>query len=247
VIKRIRFLARNPGVTPQSFLAAWPPAVVAECRAPAGIRPARVTVCTVLHGLAAPVPFEAIDIAWYTDAEHHAAHENWLQDDAGRVARRQLAAVADPDAGVVLTADEVVQRGADWLERHRSGGGAALKHMAVARRADGLSPEEFSQRWREHAGRTATAAGAAVEIPAAVRGRAYVQNHPRPSSDGKDAAFDAVNEVYLADLAALRARIAWFADNPRDPAGDRLFGENWFVAVREQVVVPALSASRISA
>jgi hypothetical protein len=58
-----------------------------------------------------------------------------------------------------------------------------------------------------------------------------VQNHPDP---GRDAAYDAVNEVYFDDLEGLRARVEWFRQNP--PAHD-LVSRWWFLAVTEELLL----------
>jgi hypothetical protein len=98
--------------------------------------------------------------------------------------------------------------------------------MALATRADGLTREEFSRRWRAHAG---TASG--VRIPDEARGLAYVQNHVVAGAYDT-VNFDAVNEVYFDDRAGLRQRVDWFAANP---VADPLFGSSRFVCVRETV------------
>jgi hypothetical protein len=136
---------------------------------------------------------------------------------------------ADPPPvdGDVVVADEVVLRGADWLEARWSAGGGRYKHLALAVRAPGLSPEVFSTRWQAHAG---TAGG--TPIPDEAKGRAYAQNHPRPPGAWP---YDAVNEVWFDDLAGLRARITWFADNGVGQPDD-LFGATTFLAVIERVL-----------
>jgi len=126
-----------------------------------------------------------------------------------------------------LLADEHVMRGDDWLARRWRDGADVLKHMALATRAAGLTRAEFSQRWRSHAG----TAGTAV-IPGEARGLAYVQNHPVAG----DWPYDAVNEVYFADLDGLKARVEWFRANVPDPADGVLFGNSWLIAVREVIV-----------
>lgn len=123
-------------------------------------------------------------------------------------------------AGEVV-AEEAVIRGADWLERRWRDSGPAYKHMAIAVRADGLTREEFSRRWRSHAG----SAGGSV-IPDEARGRAYVQNHVLRGE------CDAVNEVYFDDLAGLRTRAEWFEGIRFDAD---LFSESRLICVREVV------------
>ena len=161
-------------------------------------RPVRVAVNTVLPELSDPSPVaDRLIIEWFTDSG-------------------QL------EPGDIL-AEEVVLRGADWLTRRWQDGGPKLKHLALAQRAAGLTPAEFSDRWRNHAG----SAGGKV-IPDGARGRAYVQNHPIVAGP-----YDALTEVYFDEPAGLRNRIDWFRDNP---VADPLFGRSWFLAVREEII-----------
>jgi hypothetical protein len=196
----------------------------APTEAPPGVRPVRIVGCTVLPELTAEAPGEAIGIEWFEDPGHLARFEAWL---AGRP--------AGEDDGAVVVADEVVMRGADWLDERWLRGGESLKQMALATRADGLTPEEFSRRWRSRAGTVVTPTGTPVVIPDEARGRAYVQNHPRPRDSG-EWAFDAVNEVYFDDENALRTRIEWFAENMGDQGESDLVSRFTFVAVREQII-----------
>jgi hypothetical protein len=174
---------------------------------PPAARAVRVTVCEPLPEFG-DCPWERIVTEWFEEAP-------------------------DPQAPPgALIASESVLRGRDWLERRWESGGEQFLHMALATRADGLTREEFSRRWRGHAG---TAGG--VRIPDGARGLAYVQNHV-VSGDCDGAGLDtvtvdAVNEVYFDDLAGLRQRVGWFAANP---VSDPLFGSSRFVCVRETVL-----------
>src|SRR5262249_39219187 len=162
------------------------------------------------------------------DDAHLTRYERWLAGPDGMASTERLEQVLDRSASPVVVADEVVGRGADWLNQRWRDGGVRLKHLALARRADGLSVEEFSGRWRRRAGVVrAAGTGALVAIPDAARGEAYVQNHPRSRTAG-DWAYDACNEVWFDRVEDLRARIDWFERNLRD-ADEDLVGANWFV------------------
>jgi hypothetical protein len=106
--------------------------------------------------------------------------------------------------------------------------------MALARRAAGLTPGEFSERWKGRAGTISSGAGPPITIPERARGLAYVQNHPRAGTGVN--AYDALNEVYFDDVDALRARIEWFDQNLRDRAEADLVSESWFVAASEEML-----------
>lgn len=182
--------------------------------APVEVRPVRVTASTTLPGLGGPDPrHDIVTNEWFTDAAHLERYEAWVG--------------ADPVPSVV--AEEHVLRGAAWLDRRWRDGGPRYKHIALATRAAGLTPAEFSDRWRKHAGRSGS-----VVIPDEARGLAYVQNHPVPWSAG-EWAYDAVTEVWFDDRADLKARIDWFEANP--PGDDGLFGQSWFLAAAEEVVL----------
>jgi hypothetical protein len=225
VIARLRFASRPPRVSAAEFAAAWRCAVATAAGAPDSARPARAVVCTVVPELAGPDPkHDSVAIEWFADAARLRRFDHW---------RGGVEVPAAANGGVVVAAPQVL-RGARWLTDRWHAGGPALKHMALAVRAHGLGKAEFAARWRAHAGTVATAnSAAAVVIPDSARGRAYVQNHPVPDDTGP---YDAVNEVYLADLAELRARMDWFAANPVEPAAG-LFGRSWFLPVREEIVL----------
>ena len=138
---------------------------------------------------------------------------------------------------VLVVADEVVARGADWLAARWADGRDRLKHMAVAQRAEGLTPQAFSEQWRARAGTVGSPTGRALVIPERARGRAYVQNHPRPAPAG-GWPYDAVNEVYFDDEASLMERISWFAHHLSAGADAELVRRSWFMAVGEMVVQP---------
>jgi len=200
VIKRIAF-----GAVPSAGTAA---------DAPPAARPLRAVTCAAIPELSDPgYPHEQIAIEWFSGDAHLAEYEAWLGD-------------ADP----AVVATEHVMRGADWLSRRWLDSGEKVKHMALARRAAGLTPPEFAERWRSRAG---VAGG--TPIPDAARGRAYVQNHPVPRAAG-EWPWDAVNEVYFDDVAGLRARVEWFRANVDPSAESDVFGESWMIAVREVII-----------
>ena len=118
------------------------------------------------------------------------------------------------DPAVVVPVEDEVRRGRLGAERYTM--------MSVARRNPALSRAEFAARWRAEAGRLG-----AEPIPDAVRGTAYVQDHPT----GDDPPVDAINEAWFADLDGLRQRADWFATRPVpaelfDPA------ESWALYLR---------------
>ncbi|GGV34496.1 hypothetical protein GCM10010182_68140 [Actinomadura cremea] len=238
MIKRMRFAARRPDVPGAGFPDAWRNAVAAALDAPPGARPLRVAVCTPIPELTgADAPHDGVGIEWFADAGRLRRFEDWLgASGGGATPLGRLRGIVDVAASPVIVADESAPRGAGWLDRRWESGGARFKHMALAVRAGHLTPAEFSERWRGHAGRARPAGAAeATAIPDGVRGSAYVQNHPRPRTSG-EWAYDAVNEVYFDDLAGLRARVGWFRDTGAGRGGDDLFGRSWFLAVREEVV-----------
>jgi hypothetical protein len=228
VIKRIRLMSHT--VADDRRAAAWRTAATAALSAPPDVRPVRAAACTALPDILPDPRFDAIGLEWFADAAHLARFASWLASPHGAAVSEALSGAAGAGTGPVIVAREHALRGADWLERRWRDGGARLKHMAIARRAAGLTAAEFSARWRSRAGRVG-----AVPIPEQARGRAYVQNHPLAEA-GAGWAYDAVNEVYFDDLDGLRARIAWFAEHFDGVGEDDLVGESWFVAVREEAL-----------
>ncbi|XVQ14763.1 EthD domain-containing protein [Spirillospora sp. CA-255316] len=241
MIKRIRCATRGRGVSAGEFAEAWPGMVAEAWQAPPDVRPSRVAVCTTVPGLEGAAPrHDGVGIEWFADAAHLRRFQGWLlESHEGRMLLRRAIELVEYRASPVVVAEECVMRGADWLDRRWRDGGARLKHMALALRAGGLTPAEFSERWRDHAGRVGRTgpAGAAV-IPAEARGQAYVQNHPSPRTSG-EWAYDAVNEVWFDDVEGLRKRIEWFRENLTAQGSEDLVRRSWFIAVREEVVPPA--------
>ncbi|SEG83918.1 hypothetical protein SAMN04489712_116101 [Thermomonospora echinospora] len=237
MIRRIRFATRRDDVPPGAFADAWPGAVAAAAQAPPGVRPVRLAACTTLPEFTSPEPrHDGIGIEWFTSAGHLRRFLTWLGTSEGRAVPDSFGRVAAPGTSPVVVGTEAVLRGAEWLDARWRDGGVKLKHMAIAVRAAGLTPAEFSERWRGHAGRVRRSGGGeAVPIPAEARGLAYVQSHPCPRTAG-EWAYDALNEVYFEDPGGLRTRVEWFRENVRDGADGDLFGRSWFLAAREQVV-----------
>jgi EthD domain len=214
VIKRILFGPRSDGD-------AWPAALAGILDAPPDARPLRAVVCTALPHLQAGPAHAVTVVEWLADRAHLGRRAAWL-----------AAHGHTPAPGVtVVVAEEQVRRGAAWLEARWADGRPRLKHMAVARRARGLTPAEFSERWRGRAGRVG-----ATPIPEVARGCAYAQNHPLPRPGG-DWRYDAVNEVWFDDEDALRTRIAWLDEAVGRGDDDDLVHEASFLAVREELLV----------
>lgn len=143
---------------------------------------------------------------------------------------------ADASSHPALVVEEVVLRGGDWLEERWRDGGVRYKHVALATRSPGLTPAEFAERWRAHAGTvTPSSGGPVVDVPEAARGRAYVQDHPVPGAP--PAMFDGLNEVWFDDLADLDARRAWFDEHGVGRTDDGLFAPATYLTVVETVVV----------
>jgi hypothetical protein len=226
VIKRVLLATRRPDVTPESFPQEWRQAVSVSTGAPAGIRPVRAVLCTALPEVTPHPRHDGIGLEWFVDRDHVARYESWWAASGGA---HRLERAVDSANSPVLIADEHVMRGAEWLARRWRQGGSKLKHMALARRALGLTRAEFFDLWRSRAGRIG-----AVVIPDEARGLAYIQNWPEEG--GPDWAYDALNEVYFDDLQGLQTRIDYFAETLGDRTEEDLVSENWFVAAKEEVL-----------
>ncbi|SHM65109.1 hypothetical protein [Cryptosporangium aurantiacum] len=185
--------------------------VAAGLRTPADVRPLRVVAGPTLPAVTEDdLGYDGIAIEWFRDDAHLARFQECASEPATGV--------------VVVVADEVVVRGADWLEQRWREGGVRYKHLAVARRAEGLSAAEFSARWLGHAGRLSST----VVIPDDVRGCAYVQNHVRG-----EGVYHAVNEVWFDDAPSLWRRAGYFRDAV--PPSD-LVSWSAYLATREYVL-----------
>ena len=225
MIKRIAFA--GAGSSTEGRPVRWSSRAEAASDAPDDIRPLRITWCTALTDIGSQPEHAGLGLEWFGDEAHLDRFDAWV------------AGVA-PDDGVdpVILAAEHIMRGDEWLDRRWSGDRSTFKHVAVARRAVGLTPAQFSETWRTGAGRVQRASDQpALVIPDDVRGCAYVQNHPLPRADG-EWAYDAVNEVSFDDLDGLRRRVDWFAEHVGAGAEPDLISANGFLALTEVVVLP---------
>jgi hypothetical protein len=238
VIKRVRFATRRADVGPDDFARAWREAAAAVAIAcPEEVRPWRASLCTSVPGVIGEQRHDGVHLQWFRDGDHLERFDRWEETVKPEAAADRLRQVLDCDASPVIVADEAVMRGADWLEERWRHGGVKLKHMAIARRAAGLSPAEFSERWRSRAGTLRSSGSAqAVRIPEAARGLAYVQNHPIARGAG-EWAYDAFNEVYFDELDDLRQRSDWFAEALGGGTEDDLVSQNWFLVACEEVLI----------
>lgn len=238
MIKRISFASRRSDLPSERFGELWTDALGAVLDAPTGSRPLRLTASTTLPELSGPDPkHDGIGLEWFADEAHLERFERWLGTLAGQAATERLDDVVASGGSFIVVADEVVMRGADWLDRRWREGGEKLKHMAIALRASDLTPAQFSERWRGRAGQVRRAgASETTAIPDEARGRAYVQNHPRPRASG-EWAYDALNEVYFDDVESLRTRIEWFREHLAGQTEADLVRESWFLAGRELVLL----------
>ena len=215
VVKVIRFLDGDAG----DLRERWSRAL---SRGDAGA-PYRVAVATPVASADLPEPrFAAVDIQWFDGAEAALAQERWLRS-------------VDPELGGAawqVVAEELVLRGQDYVRRRWEAGGPRYKMMSFGRRNPRLTAEEFSTRWRDHAGQLG-----GERIPDDVRGLAYVQNHPL-RVEGRTWPLDAINEVYVEDLGQLRRRYAYLAARQAGQPGQGADGlmsptETWSMCVEE--------------
>lgn len=190
--------------------------------------PVRSTRNVVLVGEddAGDLPHRAIGIAYLRDLDHLERFQRHLTTPTGGPARDHVQVTA-----------ELVLRGEEWLSQRWSDGGSRYKHVALARRAAGLTPTEFAERWKAHAGTAGT-----TPIPDVARGAAYAQNHPVPATG--EPTYDAINEVWFDDLDALRTRHRWLTEtlgSESEPTDD-LFGARTLLLVEEEVLgLPTVS------
>ena len=230
MIKRIRLATAKRGLGREEFAGGWREAVAAAASAPERVRPVRLTVSVSLPEIAADQRHDGVALEWFGDREHLRRFESWLGTPPGRAVQRLRSEVIEFDASPVVVTSEQVTRGADWLERRWQEGGPKLKQLAIATRARGLTLAQFLDLWRARAGTIG-----ATPIPDAYRGLAYTQNHPRVT-EGRDWAYDAINEVYFEDVDSLLARIAYFEREIAGGAGGDLIRANWFLAVSEDPI-----------
>lgn len=234
MIKRIQFFSRRAEISPAEFQTRWLHAFTQALRVDA---PARAVANIVLHDVpGCEAAHDAISMEWFDSTDPYVAMP-WEATSArhDRTDLQPFEELGDAEAYRCIIADELVLRGADWLDRRWLEAAPKFKHMALARRAHGLSAAEFSERWRNRAGQLGGGSSAPViTIPDAARGHAYVQNHPCQLVD--PSAYDAINEVYFDHLTAMRARIEFFAQHDLLKADSELISLTHFAVVREHMI-----------
>lgn len=87
-----------------------------------------------------------------------------------------------------------------------------VKLIALVKRKDGMTLEEFSRYWREHHGPLAISM-----LPGVKR---YVQNHAVRLASGGDPQIDGVVELWFDDLEAQRRCAAFWASDEGKPIRD---------------------------
>jgi hypothetical protein len=235
MIKRIQLVRRLRSLPAPDFDAGWTAALArAVAEAPEAVQPLRAVACLALPLEGEPL-HDGISMLWFADVAALQRHERW-QRSAGL--QPSAAELLDSSRTLELVTREVVLRGAEWLVQRWRSREPKFKHMALARRARGLTAAEFSERWRKRPGQIGGEQTPSLAIPEAAKGRAYCQNHPLPDcqSADTDPGYDAVNEVYFDRLEDMQARIAFFRDHPVAQLDADLVSEPAFLIVREQVL-----------
>ncbi len=237
MIKQFTFVNRRPDVSAVAFPLSLHEVFGQRAGAPLPARPLLAALCTALPAEDPRPRHDAVSLEWFDDDAHLERFEEWRS--VGAPTEGSAGGVDGSWLSTVVVTTEVVRRGADWLHVRWRKGGPKFKHMAMARRADHLTPAEFSREWQAHAG-TISRSGVAGDlvIPDDARGLAYVQDHPVPRREG-EWAYDAINEAYFDDLAGLQRRAGWFGQNVGRDAQEDLVGDRWFLCVREDVLVAA--------
>lgn len=104
-----------------------------------------------------------------------------------------------------------------------------IKVIALLKRKDGMTREEFSDYWfNKHA-----PFGNSIAPPAALSAK-YVQNHALTMKGGGEAPYDAVAELCFEDVAAMKRWTDWYYSDAGKPLRD---DELNFMDVSKRVVI----------
>jgi len=162
--------------------------------------PHRLTVCEAFGDAGGgPPEYDGVTVAWFDDVEAGPRVRGRMDTGVGPVRRYRRVRRRDRRGARPARPDYIDAR---W-EQH--GNEQKVKMMSVAKRADGLSPAEFSERWKTQSGRHGDS-----KMPPEVLGMAYAQNHPVPVAE-HEWPYDAVNEVWFDDRKGCSARLDYFA------------------------------------
>ncbi len=144
MIKQFTFVNRRPDVSAVAFPLSLHEVFGQRAGAPLPARPLLAALCTALPAEDPRPRHDAVSLEWFDDDAHLERFEEWRS--VGAPTEGSAGGVDGSWLSTVVVTTEVVQRGADWLHERWRKGGPKFKHMAMARRADHLTPAEFSRR-----------------------------------------------------------------------------------------------------
>ncbi len=214
MIKVITMMKRREGLTPEEFNRYWNEKHIplAQRVIPDHLAPEKYILNhAVRFGDAFDPSFDGIGALCFSDRQRFQEWKEWFLSDEGRILREDELHFVDPGTKISLVGEErVIVEEKEFRGRGRASGeaGEAVKLMAMLKRRDGMSLEEFGRHWHEDHGPMAVRV-----IPDAVRIRRYVQNHMVGISEEEEPFFDGIVEFCLEGMDSLEAWMAFYTSD----------------------------------
>jgi uncharacterized protein (TIGR02118 family) len=235
MIKVTTMLKRKEGLTPEEFNEYWYGKHTPLARK---VTPEQVAPNRHIHNYAVRLgeswdpAFDGIGSLCFADAKRFLGWNEWFMTEEAEILHEDELNFVEPGAKVGVVAEEKVI----VAERKGAGAGRAIekfphgvKLMAMLKRKEGMTAEQFSRYWHEEHGPMAVRV-----IPESVRIRRYVQNHALRLIEDAEPCFDGIVEFCLEDMDALHAWMAFYASDEGKIIRD---DEIRFIDIGEMVVV----------
>jgi len=188
--------------------------------------------------------FDGIEWLCFDNVQSLIGWNEWFMSEGAEILHEDELNFVDPGTRVAMVVEEKViipERKGAGGERAGGKGTNVVKLMAMLKRKDGMSPEEFGKHWYEDHGPMA-----ARIIPETVRIRRYVQNHAVRLIEDQEPRFDGIVEFCLEGLDSLDAWMAFYASNEgkiiRDDEVRFIDMSKIIVVLVEERVIPQIAS-----
>ncbi len=234
MIKVVAMVKRKEGLTLEEFKQYW-----YEKHAPLALKvtPGEAAPAKYVHNYAVAMEgagetaFDGIGSLYYEDREALFRSNEWFFGEGGEVLREDELNFVDTSTRVAMLVEEKeIVPATGELE-------GTLKLMAMLKRKNGMTPEEFKQYWYEvHAPLALKAMSETIRV------KKYVQNHALRLSEDQESPFDGIVEFYLEDLKAFEAWMTFYVSDEgeviRDDEDKFIDKSAMLVVIAEERVIP---------
>jgi len=247
MIKFITMMKRKEGCRPEEFNQYWYEKHTPLARK---VIPKEMAPKKYVHDYAVAfaegwVPaFDGIEWLCFDNVQGLIRWNDWFMSEEAEILHEDELRFVDPATRVTMVVEEKViipeRKGAGGEGVGGKGTNVVLKLMAMLKRKEGMSPEQFGKHWYEDHGPMA-----ARVIPDTVRIRRYVQNHALRLKEDQEPCFDGLVEFCLEGMGSLDAWMAFYASEEgkiiRDDEVRFIDMSKMIVLLLEERVIPQMA------